>query len=584
VLQMLRRYIWDKIFYGMRFKGQLLVSFLSLELLIGILLAISFRSIARETILNQNERTLNYVVRQISHNVDSKLKHFIELSNLPYSDKNFIKELNSDNRKTEAEVYTYIQNYLSALLWSNRSSLEQIVIHSRDKSMYKDGNITFWMEDALKEGFLEPLRYVSDNFLWKETWKDDRGQKVFSVFSRLPISDADKESLLEVRVYETELYGLIHEESREREIFIINNSGIIMSGSNRDIIGSHISHLPENLINLLEVNNDYSHIKMGNKEYVIACHRTNYGWNIVAATELTRLIKELNKVDRYIVIYCIIIIILAFLLTILLSNKFNRRMNLLNEKIQNIRRGEFDKELIIYGNDEFSMLSSAMDDTQADLKKLIKQIEYTGEQKRAAEMSALRSQINMHFLFNTLSSIKWLAVSHGAEDIKKSIDVLSSFLRIALTRGGDFISVRQEVEHLQAYAYLQNMRYGREINIDIRIPEELLNIKTVRLVLQPIVENALYHGMKEDGSTLNVSVSIYTKEQKLFFDVLDNGRGIPEKRLEEVRAGKVISINGGYGISNVNQRIKLCCGEEYGVAIESTETKGTLVRIVQPVT
>lgn len=200
--------------------------------------------------------------------------------------------------------------------------------------------------------------------------------------------------------------------------------------------------------------------------------------------------------------------------------------------------------------------------------------------KRRAELRALQAQINPHFLYNTLDSIRWKAESAGAEDISQMTTALATLFRIGLSRGRELILLEQELQHVESYLQIQKLRYGDRLNYTIDLAQDpaLLKLYTVKLILQPLVENAIYHGVKESEREGMITITGRKTENRVELCVTDNGSGIPPERLKMLQAdlARGLSVSGeGYGIFNVNERIRLYFGAEYGLRLESTYGCGT---------
>lgn len=198
--------------------------------------------------------------------------------------------------------------------------------------------------------------------------------------------------------------------------------------------------------------------------------------------------------------------------------------------------------------------------------------------KRRAELKALQAQINPHFLYNTLDSIRWKAEMAGASDISQMITALATLFRIGLSRGREIITLSQEMQHVDSYLRIQKLRYGSQLDYELRIPQELLPLYTVKLILQPLVENAIYHGIKESDAPGLITITARRTGDVLELLVADNGMGIPPDRLAmlqaDLRRGLSVSDE-GYGIFNVNERIRLYFGADYGLTLESEYLHGT---------
>ena len=199
-------------------------------------------------------------------------------------------------------------------------------------------------------------------------------------------------------------------------------------------------------------------------------------------------------------------------------------------------------------------------------------IELEQRLKRRAELQALQAQINPHFLYNTLDSIRWKAEAAGAEDISQMVRDLANFFRIGLSRGREIIPLEQEICHVRSYLDIQKMRYGDRLDYQIRIPEELKKLYTVKLLIQPLAENSIYHGIKESDRKGTILITAGEEPGGVYLCVRDDGLGISQETLTilnaDLKRGVTVS-DGGYGIFNVNERIRLYFGRDYGLELRS---------------
>lgn len=205
--------------------------------------------------------------------------------------------------------------------------------------------------------------------------------------------------------------------------------------------------------------------------------------------------------------------------------------------------------------------------------------------KRRAELKALQAQINPHFLYNTLDSIRWKAERAGAQDISRMTTALATLFRIGLSRGREIISVEQEAQHVGSYLQIQKLRYGGKLSYTVELSPDILQLYTVKLILQPLVENAIYHGIKESEAPGLIAISGRRSGSVMELRVTDNGPGIPPERLAMLQAdlARGLSVSGeGYGIFNVNERIRLYFGAEYGLMLESEYGRGTVAAVRLP--
>lgn len=207
------------------------------------------------------------------------------------------------------------------------------------------------------------------------------------------------------------------------------------------------------------------------------------------------------------------------------------------------------------------------------------------ESKRKSEFDTLQSQINPHFLYNTLDIIVWMIENEKQSEAVKAVTALARFFRISLSKGKSIIPVRDELEHVRNYLMIQHMRYKNKFSYSIEAEEEVLGLASLKLILQPMVENAIYHGMEFMDGDGEIKIRAWKEEENLYLSVEDNGLGMTEEQVERLftDTGHVPSRRGsGIGVKNVNERIHLYFGKNYGLSIESEPDEGTTVRIHLP--
>lgn len=250
-------------------------------------------------------------------------------------------------------------------------------------------------------------------------------------------------------------------------------------------------------------------------------------------------------------------------------------------------RGDFETRAHEEKIDEIAVLNSSFNRMVEEIGKLVEDIRVEELNLRASELRLLQEQINPHFLYNTLDNIIWLAESNETEQVVNMVSALSDFFRTTLSKGKDYISVKDEEAHIKSYLQIQQFRYRDILDYKISMDEGVYDYQILKLTLQPLVENALYHGIKGKRGLGHISITGQLKDGLLVFRVKDDGIGMTPERLGEVR--KIImgeredtKEKGGFGLFNVNERIRLNYGREYGLNIESIYGEGTCIWVTIP--
>lgn len=318
----------------------------------------------------------------------------------------------------------------------------------------------------------------------------------------------------------------------------------------------------------------------GSTDYIILCEQSNTtGWTVWLyqpvglAGEAMRPIGVMAGVT---ILICIFAAVLAYFIT---SGMVSSRIERLTHFMQEAQEGSMDMQMESDDRDEIGMLYRGFGSMMKRIRTLINEVYLSKITQKEAELKALQAQINPHFLYNTLSLINWKALAAGEEDISRMTLALSTFYRTALNRGRNVLQVETELSNTRAYLEIQSMLHDGDFDYEIEAQTEILQCESLNLILQPLVENAIHHGIEEktDGRG-KITVRGWKEDNCVWFMVEDNGVG-----MEQEVADKILTMESkGYGVRNVDERIRLCYGEKYAMKVESVVGKGTKMTIHFP--
>ncbi len=318
----------------------------------------------------------------------------------------------------------------------------------------------------------------------------------------------------------------------------------------------------------------------GSTDYIILCEQSNTtGWTVWLyqpvglAGEAMRPIGVMAGVT---ILICIFAAVLAYFIT---SGMVSSRIERLTHFMQEVQEGSMDMQMESDDRDEIGMLYRGFGSMMKRIRTLINEVYLSKITQKEAELKALQAQINPHFLYNTLSLINWKALAAGEEDISRMTQALSTFYRTALNRGRNVLQVETELSNTRAYLEIQSMLHDGDFDYEIEAQTEILQCESLNLILQPLVENAIHHGIEEktDGRG-KITVRGWKEDNCVWFMVEDNGVG-----MEQEVADKILTMESkGYGVRNVDERIRLCYGEKYAMKVESVVGKGTKMTIHFP--
>lgn len=307
-------------------------------------------------------------------------------------------------------------------------------------------------------------------------------------------------------------------------------------------------------------------------------------FHLTAYEEVSNQVKTIgNRMNTVIALAICIILAISYLATKMLVRPIEK----LTGEMENYKLDSIPAALNITRKDEIGKLNSAFYKMSANIRELFQKLEKENEIKEKYRYDSLRAQLNPHFLFNTLTSVRFMAIIRGADNIVDSIDALAHMLRYSMNREGNIVTLKEEIDNIKNYIYIQNCRYGEHCRLIIKVHENLWKLQTMKFILQPIVENSCIHGYDKKKGEITITLWGEQKENSLIIVVEDDGIGVSEESLNKLgspksRREKESKLT-GIGISNVDECIKISYGDEYGLKMESESGKGTKVTFRLPI-
>lgn len=328
----------------------------------------------------------------------------------------------------------------------------------------------------------------------------------------------------------------------------------------------------------------------GNKATLVSYPSTLEGWYLSQSISDTELHSQKKTYYLILLIILFIGLSLGILLTFSLNRIINRPVARLQKKMQEISQGDFSYDAAIEWSNEFGEIGKGINSLSTNVVQLMENRIAVEKQQKELEYQVLQSQVNPHFLYNTLNSIKWMATIQNATGIAEMTTALSRLLKSISKGTRQVIPIREEVELLKNYIVIQQYRYGGIITVTYQIEEETLSYLIPKFTLQPIVENAMFHGIEAKGGSGEVKISIFINTWNtlpgIAIEVTDNGIGMAPELIEQVLSGNTQEIQHDFfrkiGINNVNKRIQFYFGEDYGISIQSEIGKFTTMHIQLP--
>ena len=560
------------------------VTALAASLLITLSLYQRLSTQVGEVVQEENQSLIN----QVARSVESYLRTVMKLSDSLYYGAVKNADLSSQS----------INNEITLLYDNNKDNVDNIALFTQGGTMVEavpaarlknslDVTREEWFHNALEktenQHFSDPhVQYVFENNENQYRWVISLSRAV-----ELTEGTSTTQGVLLVDLSYSSLEHLFDGVTTGKGgyVYLIGSDGEILYHPRIQLIDS--GRLKEN--NKMAAGyKDGNHKEMfEGKSRIITVRSVGYtGWKIVGVTPKSVISLNSIKTRLFIVFMITLILFILILINSYISSRITNPIKELEKSVGILEEGDLETDVSIGGSYEIQHLGNSIKNMAIQIRVLMDDIVAEHEAKRKQEFDTLQSQINPHFLYNTLDIIVWMIENEQKNEAVKAVTALARFFRISLSKGKSIITVRDELEHVRSYLMIQQMRFKNKFSYDIQAEEECMELTSLKLILQPLVENAIYHGMEFMDGDGEIIVSVFKKEDDLMITVSDNGLGMTEVQVlslfsDEVR---VTSKKGsGIGVKNVNERIKLYFGERYGLTIDSEPDEGTTITIRLPV-
>ena len=367
-------------------------------------------------------------------------------------------------------------------------------------------------------------------------------------------------------------------------VYLINEEGEIIYHPRQQLIYSNLIKENNKVTSNYE---DGSHMETfeGEKRLVTIKTVGYTGWKIVGITPMADIASKYYKINVFVIFIGFFSIFILTFFNMFVSSRITNPIKALERSVKELENGVKDVNISVSGSYEIQHLGKTIRSMVEQMHTLMDNMVAEQESKRKKELDVLQSQINPHFLYNTLDSIVWMIENENYEGSIVMVTALARLFRISLSKGKNIITVGEELEHAKNYLTIQNIRYKNKFIYTIEAEEKTLSLASMKLIVQPIIENAIYHGMEFMGGDGEILIKAYSVDSDLYIDIIDNGLGMTEDMAESLLSNVAISksTGSGIGLKNVHERIQLYFGKKYGLKIISEPDEGTKISIHMPV-
>ncbi|MDF2985913.1 MAG: histidine kinase [Eubacterium sp.] len=587
------------------FKAKLLFSYV---LLITIPLTISSLLVYQQFRIYLSENSTTMISQRLNQETNNINQTLTSIENIGFqlsSDSFLTAYLNEQHVPLNNDSYITMTNKISPMLkWfkNTNRNISKINIITLNDSISEIDSFVHSSGFEYEAWFMEVKKNTSLGLPYWEKYHEQRAYRkvdtlnpattpIFSLFCIINPVYKTSASYLELEVNPKLLFGSLNVSpvGKSGYLAVLDGSGNIISGKNTPLLKSLIEN--KDLNKLLKTSKgEYTYTFDGN-DYFIKFQEIKKLGVYVASIVSTAEIEELfDSSKRSYIITIIVTFILLLVLAYYLGYFMTKKIKKLSTAFISFQGGNFNTRIEVNGSDELDKLSSDFNNMAFNIQDLINKVYKAEIAQRKSELSALQSQIKPHFIFNTLESLKMTAELHDEEEISDGLTALGNLIRQNIHTGNHLISVESELENLADYIKIQNLIRNNTIKVEFIIQDEIRQAAILNLVLQPLVENCIIHGFRSNQEFLEISICGKLVEDSIIFTISDNGKGIDLRQLQILNRNLENSLNDsnnsstgtGIGLMNVNRRIKLYFGDEFGICIESNCNEGTTITVNIP--
>lgn len=571
----------------------LLVAFSGLILIVIAIISLNNYRLTVDAAEQNSQVYIQEIMRQVNTNIQTYIDNMENISLLALTNKDVTYYISSNSFIGKNDIRPYekrISDLFQNILYS-RNDIASIMVFGYNGRTVSDRRITAlnpnidpkqqsWYINAQKmngKSIVSPphiQNVISGEYRWvvslSRELKSNDGitpEGIFLVDLNLSVID--------------KLCSQIY-LGKKGYVFIVDGTGNIIYHPQQQLLYSNLA--TEEIPQVLTTASGQSFTADDNKgKRIYSVQDTGLGWKIVGVTYSDDLIANKSSIQHSILLYALLGIGISIIISLLLSLHLTKPIKRLQQDMKQVELGNFHIQTSIEEDNEINQLGQSFNVMVNEIKHLMDETVKTSEQKRKTELLLLQAQINPHFLYNTLDSIIWMAEQEKHEEVVDMTSALAKMFRASITRDQELVSIRVEIEHIRHYLFIQKMRYREQLDYVFDIPSDILQYKTVKILLQPFIENAIYHGIRSKTTPGIIYISAWQEQDDLLFEVRDNGLGMTAKRLAQVNEGTAATnTQHGIGIGNVNERIQLYFGATYGMSIHSVLGEGTVVTIRVP--
>lgn len=545
---------------------------------------------------NEVTHTILQTIKQAEVNISFRLDNVKDISNIMFMNNTLqaylMRSPGDDTLDSQIKDTMELKDVIYSM--QNKADIHRIKVFIDNNKIHSGEQVNFFsINDISNKAWYKNIIEENGRIYWKSTYleryiNEDTSRYVISCarLLRNPTNYDNIMGILVIDVLEESFYNILSQIdlSSKGDLFIIDENGIVVSHKDKNKIGHKL--LIDDEMKVVKDYDEgvYKSQEGENDKFLIYKKIELTNWKIITSIPREEVVKNTLRFNNLSTFIMIIAIMIAFMFVIFLifafaAEEITGHIKKLVNTMEEEGVESFNNDTRNYKGDMYR-LEKSVNSIIKRLKVLMEESYISKVREREAQLKALQAQINPHFLYNTLDTINWMAIRRKADDISFMLDSLAKYFRLSLNQGKDVVSISDEINLAKAYLDIQKMRFINSFEAIFDIEEEVKQYSMPKLTLQPIIENALLHGIQNKESQKGIIIIQANKVgEDIYFRVKDDGIGMSNEKVQQLLACTKENIGNSYGLYNVNQRLRLFSGESYGLIINSEEGKGTTVEI-----
>ena len=574
-------------------QSTMLVSFSALMVLAMLVFMVIAMRYTSGTIYENSINYMSQIIQQVNYDIDTYIEYMENISSVIAKSSDVPRYL-FDQNQTEAEREAEKERILTQFqtIMESRDDIYNVaavakngryIINRGDDELtgYVDIESLDWYQAAMesKSGIAVSSSHVQNAIQSSYKW--------VITLSRALVNNqtGEREGLFFVDLNYSAISDLCNNNSIEEKgyIFVLDAEGNIVYHPKQQLMYGGLK--TENIDAIMECREDSLIIDEGgdSKLYTMSKSKRT-GWTVVGAAYTSELLKNNEQAQMWYLLVASILLLAVIGISSIISREITKPIRSLRDSMRKVQNGQFDTHVEVITENEIGSLGRSFNLMTSEIQALMEQNVYEQKQKRKSELKALQAQINPHFLYNTLDSIIWMSEAGENDEVVEMTSALARLLRQSISNDQEEVELEKEIEYVKNYLTIQKMRYKDKLEFFIYVDPRVAHVPIIKLVLQPLVENAIYHGIKYKETKGNLKIYARPVDGRVEIVVADDGIGMDEDVMEHIfDEHRKEQKRNGVGVPNVQKRLKLQYGSEYGIRYESVKGAGTKAVITIPV-